>query len=286
MVIGSGGQLGTDMCSEAEKAGFQVVGVDYPAIDIGNKRSVEEHVVGSGVSAVINCAAFTAVDACETEMEKAFLLNAEGVGNIAAAASKAGARMVHISTDYVFSGDKPEPYVETDATDPRSVYGKSKLEGERLVIRNCSDYQILRIAWLYGCHGSNFVKTIRAVAAKKAAAKEALAVVNDQVGTPTSTVQVSRQVLAALQEDVTGIFHATCEGSCSWYDFAKEIVAAAGIPVEMVPCSTEEFPSPTPRPKNSVLENRRFKEAGLAVMEHWKDAFSAFLQDENEKQEK
>jgi dTDP-4-dehydrorhamnose reductase len=285
LVIGSGGQLGTDMCREATKAGCNVVALDYPEIDIGNRESVQKHIIASNASAIVNCAAFTNVDVCESEQEKAFLLNADGPGFIAEAAERIGARMVHISTDYVFSGDKTEPYLETDEVGPRSVYGKSKLAGELRVAQCCADHQIVRIAWLYGLHGGNFVRTIRMVAAKKAAENGVLSVVNDQSGTPTSTVQVCRQILAAMNSDITGVLHATCEGYCTWFEFAQKIIAKADIPVTVVPCTTEEFPRPAPRPKNSRLENSRLKAAGLAVMDNWEEAFNEFLRDETVPQE-
>ncbi|MBN1575281.1 MAG: dTDP-4-dehydrorhamnose reductase [Chitinispirillaceae bacterium] len=281
LIIGSTGQLGTDMCREARSAGYQVTGVDFPQIDIAERRSVARHVVESKAAYIINCAAYTAVDDCETNRERAFALNADGPGSIAAAAASIGARMVHISTDYVFDGRKTGPYLETDFPNPQSVYGQSKYAGEQQVAAACENHQIFRIAWLYGLHGKNFVFTIRAAAEKKAASGGPLTVVNDQFGTPTSTREVCRQVLKALPADLTGIFHATCEGSCTWFDFAKEIIlAAARIPVEVLPCTTDEFPRPAPRPKNSMLENQRLKRAGIAVMTGWKRAFREFLRDE------
>lgn len=285
LVVGSTGQLGTDMCHEARRAGYDVVGVDFPAIDIADKTSVAGVVDAYNPDCIINCAAFTAVDACETERDKAFLLNAEGAGNCAAAADRIGARIVHISTDYVFDGRKDGFYVETDPTDPPSIYGKSKLEGERLVAAHCDNHQIFRIAWLYGVHGKNFVYTIRSVAEKQAAAGKPMNVVDDQIGTPTSCVEVSRQVLRGLELHETGVFHATCQGACSWFDFAKTIIAAAGIDVEILPCSTDAFPRPAPRPRNSRLENRKLREAGADSMAEWRKAFEDFLFDEQQHKE-
>ncbi|MBN1760078.1 MAG: dTDP-4-dehydrorhamnose reductase [Chitinispirillaceae bacterium] len=285
MVIGSTGQLGTDMCDELRLAGFDVHGVDYPDIDIGNERSVASVVDALKPATIINCAAFTAVDDCETQRERAFLLNAEGAGYLAAAAGGCEARIVHISTDYVFDGCKDGFYLETDQTNPQTVYGRSKLEGERLVAAACENHQIFRIAWLYGIHGKNFVYAIRAAADKKAAAGEPLRVVADQFGTPTSTREVCRQVLRAQAISATGVFHATCEGDCSWFDFAGTIVTAAGIPVEVLPCTTEEFPRPAPRPRNSRLENRRLKEERIDCMVDWRSAFDEFLHDEKRNKE-
>jgi dTDP-4-dehydrorhamnose reductase len=280
LVIGSTGQLGTDMCREAQKAGYEVRGIDFPEIDLSDRSSVEHSIAKTKPDLIVNCAAYTAVDDCETNRERAFSLNADGPGHIASAASSIGARVVHFSTDYVFDGEKDGLYVETDTPNPQSVYGMSKLAGEQNVASSCNDHQIFRIAWLYGHYGKNFVFTIRSVAQKKASSGEALTVVNDQLGSPTSTREVCRQVLRALPTQLRGVFHATCEGWCTWFDFAKEIVAAAGIPVEVRPCTTAEFLRPAPRPKNSRLENHRLKSAGIAVMADWKSAFAEFRCDE------
>ena len=285
LIIGSTGQLGTDMCREAHNGGYEVMGLDFPQIDIADWRSVERCVMESRAAYVINCAAYTAVDDCEMNRERAFALNADGPGAIAAAAASIGARMVHISTDYVFDGEKEGHYVETDTPNPQSVYGKSKLVGEHNVAASCENHQIFRIAWLYGLHGNNFVFTIRSAARKKVSSGGGLTVVNDQFGSPTSTREVCRQVLHALPTEYTGVFHATCEGWCTWFDFAKEIVTAAGIPVEVHPCTTAEFPRPAPRPKNSRLQNQRLKSADIAVMDDWESAFREFLRDETDLRE-
>lgn len=282
LVIGSGGQLGTDMCNEAAIAGYTVTGIDFPTIDIADRKSVEGWIASTEASVVVNCAAFTAVDNCETEQERAFLLNADGAGYIAEACEQTGARMVHISTDYVFSGDKIGPYIESDTPNPKSVYGRSKLAGEERVAAACSNHQIFRIAWLYGLHGKNFLFTIRSAAEKMATGSGTIKVVNDQYGTPTTTIEVCRQILAAQESELTGIFHATCEGSCTWFDFASAVIKAAAIPVTVLPCTTEEFPRPAPRPKNSILENSRLKAAGINIMHSWEDALKTFLKSEKQ----
>ncbi len=280
LVIGSKGQLGAEMCIEAKKAGYEVREVDFPEIDITDYHSVKQIVVAVGPDAIINCAAYTAVDECETNIEKAFSVNAEGAGYVASASASIGARIVHISTDYVFDGENDGFYVETDTPNPLSIYGKSKLEGEKKVAEGCENHQIFRIAWLYGLYGKNFVFTIRKAARQKVLSAEPLRVVDDQLGSPTSTKEVCRQVLRALPADLTGVFHSTCEGWCSWYDFAKEIVKAAGIAVDVQPCTTAEYPRPARRPRNSRLENHRLKSAGIAVMTDWKSAFYEFLREE------
>lgn len=277
LIIGCNGMLGQDMVVTAKEAGHKVFCIDHPEIDITKPESVHHHVETVRPEAIVNCAAYTAVDLCETNRDIAFAVNGAGAGNIARAASGIGAKLVHISTDYVFDGKGPRPYVEDDPTGPASVYGQSKLEGEMQVVKNCTQSYILRIAWLYGKNGNNFVKTIRSIGLKNAAEKKPLKVVNDQWGTPTWTVEVCRQVLKIIDTSHYGISHATNEGMCTWCDFAKTIIESANIPCEVVPCSTKEFPRPAPRPAYSVLENRNLKRLGLNVMQDWKEAFEEFL---------
>jgi dTDP-4-dehydrorhamnose reductase len=279
-IIGSNGQLGRDMMLTAAAHRHTVEGMDFPAIDITDQRSVRDAVMRVAPDAIINCAAHTAVDACETEADKAYAINAAGVAHIALAAKQAGAKFVHISTDYVFDGTKKGPYVETDAPNPGSVYGKTKLAGELELKKAYDRHFIVRIAWLFGTRGNNFLKTIRSLAEKHASSGAPLKVVNDQVGTPTYTMHVCKQILSLIGTDHYGLFHGTNEGWCSWYDFAKAIVRAYGLPVEVVPCTTEEFPRPAPRPANSVLENERLKKLGLNIMPQWEKGLEDYLREE------
>jgi dTDP-4-dehydrorhamnose reductase len=283
-IIGCNGQLGRDMMLAAAAHHFAVEGMDFPAIDITDERSVRDAVLRVSPDAIINCAAHTAVDACETETERAFAINAAGVANIARAAKQADAKLVHISTDYVFDGTKKGPYVETDAPNPRSVYGKSKLAGELELIKTYDRHFIVRIAWLFGTRGNNFLKTIRSLAEKRASSGAStgvpLKVVNDQIGTPTYTMHVCKQILSLINTDHFGLFHSTNEGWCSWYDFAKAIVKVYGLPVEVMPCTTSEFPRPAPRPANSVLENERLKKLGLNIMPEWEKGLEEYLEEE------
>jgi dTDP-4-dehydrorhamnose reductase len=280
LIVGCNGMLGTDMMIEAKKAGHEAAGIDFPDIDITQPQSVAAIIERTRPDAIVNCAAYTAVDACETSIKTAFDVNARGTANLAAAASECGALFIHFSTDYVFDGLKTSPYVESDPPSPVTVYGKSKLEGERLALECCKQTVILRIAWLYGLAGANFVKTIRAAARKKAALGEPVRVVNDQWGTPTWTVPVCLQTLALLSANQHGVFHATCEGACTWFDFAVEILRHAGINATVVPCTTAEYPRPAPRPAFSVLENERLKTAGLNRMPEWKEALDGFFKAE------
>jgi dTDP-4-dehydrorhamnose reductase len=277
LIVGQNGMLGQDMARAARAAGHSVRGIDFPEIDITNGDSIRRHVAKVKPQAIINCAAYTAVDACETDRDRAFAVNALGAGLLAGAAETHGAAFVHFSTDYVFDGKKTAPYVESDQVNPLSVYGKSKLEGELLVQKNCTRSFIFRTAWLYGAGGNNFVKTIRELAKKNFASGSPLRVVNDQSGSPTYTVDVCRQTLGMLGSGHFGLYHCTSEGQCSWYDFAVKIVRATGIPVTVEPCSTAEFPRPARRPANSVLENSCLKKLGLNLMPRWEDAFASFL---------
>jgi dTDP-4-dehydrorhamnose reductase len=276
-IIGSNGQLGSDFVIQAKSAGHDVIPVDYPQIDICDKSSLEKFADSVKPDTIINCAAFTAVDDCETAADKAFALNGDACRNLADIAKRFKSLLIHYSTDYVFDGRASTPYIEDGPTNPQSVYGKSKLRGEEAVLKLCDNSMIFRIAWLYGAHGNNFVKTIRRAAESNARVGKPLKVVTDQFGSPTWTVSVCRQTLAMLTRSERGIFHCTSEGSCSWYDFAKEIVSAAGINADVQSCTTQEFPRPAPRPQYSVLENARLKSIGINIMPDWRDAFKEFL---------
>ena len=281
-IIGCNGQLGQDMVRCAAQQNFDVSCADFPAVDIANAKSVDDAVCGAKPDAIINCAAYTAVDSCETEAEKAYAINATGVAHLALAARRTGAKLVHISTDYVFDGTKMGPYVESDTPNPRSIYGKSKLAGEQELMQTYDRYFIVRIAWLFGTRGKNFLKTIRSLAEKGAATGQPVKVVKDQIGTPTYTGHVCEQILSLVNTDHFGLFHGTSEGWCSWFDFAKAIVAAYGIGAEVLPCTTEEFPRPAPRPANSVLENERLKKLGLNIMPPWEKGLEEYIEEENE----
>jgi dTDP-4-dehydrorhamnose reductase len=282
LIVGSNGQLGKDMAAFCEKAEIEFACADIPEIDITDLTITRRIISLTRPDCIINCSAYTAVDAAEKNEASAFAVNAAGVANIATAAVGIGASVVHFGTDYVFDGSAKIPYVETDKVNPKTVYGKSKLAGERLLSEICPEHYIIRIAWLYGRHGENFVKTIRRIAPQKKLAKEPLMVVEDQIGTPTWTVDVCRQTIALISTRAYGLYHSTSEGSCSWYDFARAIVAAAGVDVEIVPCATSQFPRPAPRPAYSVLENKALKNTGLNRMPQWQEGFNGFLSQEKE----
>jgi dTDP-4-dehydrorhamnose reductase len=233
---------------------------------------------------VIHTAAFTDVDSCETNAELAMEINAVGAGHVAEACGKVGARMIYYSSDYVFDGMKRSPYLEMDSPNPRSVYGLSKLAGEKQVAEKAPNHAILRIAWLYGAQGRNFPRTmvrmgleqIKNRAARKAATP--IKVVNDQIGNPTWTQDVVRQTEIVIRHNLEGIYHCTSEGEVSWYGFAREIFNFLNIDADLVPCTTDEYRRPAPRPKYSCLENHRLNEAGLNVMRNYRAALVDFLE--------
>ncbi len=280
VIIGCKGQLGTDMTSYCKKAGLAVYTYDVPEIDITDLKSTELLINKITPELIINCAAYTAVDACETNRDLAFAINAQGVFNIAQAARNVDASVVHISTDYVFDGLKQTPYIETDQTNPTSVYGASKLAGEEHLRALLDKFYILRIAWLFGKNGNNFVKTIRRIAQERQETGEPLSVVNDQFGTPTATGDICKQVLALLKTKQYGLYHCTSEGVCTWFDFAQKIVSLCGLTTSVKACSTDASNRPAPRPPYGVLENHNLKKLGINEMPHWETAISTFIHEE------
>ena len=263
LVTGCNGQLGNEICTivKTEKCeigeipkeiiGSEIIPVDIEDLDITDTNAVLSFVKNKKIDVIINCAAMTNVDGCETDYETAFKVNAAGVRNLALAAESVSAKFVHISTDYVFSGNSKKPYVEWDSVDPQSVYGSSKALGEKYALNFCKKSFVVRSSWLYGYKGKNFVKTIRRIAKDN----ESIKVVNDQRGNPTNANDLAYHILKLCTTNEYGIYHCTGEGECSWYDFAKKIVEYSGIDCVVNPCTSEEYPSPTKRPKYSSLRN-------------------------------
>ena len=270
LVTGSLGQLGREVLKQGKA--HQCLGVDRNELDITNIKQVQECFQTWKPDAVVHCAAYTQVDRAEEEVEEAYAINAAGAQNIAAACLEANARMVHISTDYVFDGKGSEPYTEEKAVNPQSVYGKSKYLGEERVRQILGRHYILRTAWLYG-EGANFVKTMLRLAQNQ----EPLRVVNDQFGTPTSTEDLTKAIYRLLAADAYGTYHATCQGSCSWYDFACEIFKQANVAKHVIPVSSDEFVRPAPRPAYSVMDNRMLRLTVGDPMGPWKSALSSYL---------
>jgi dTDP-4-dehydrorhamnose reductase len=268
MVTGSAGMLGTDAVQMLRDSGHKVVAHTRASLDLTDPAAVAVAVVG--IDVVLHCAAWTAVDDAETQEEAAGKANAVIPGVVAAAASASGARMVQISTDYVFAGDATEPYPEDARTDPRSAYGRTKAAGEEAVRAGLpEDHLIVRTAWLYGAHGGCFPKTI----ARAAAERGALSGVSDQVGQPTWTVDVVDLVQRLVAADApSGTYHATSSGTTSWFGFARAVVASAGMDPELVsPCDTAAFPRPAPRPAYSVLGHDALLRIGVEPIADWAD---------------
>jgi dTDP-4-dehydrorhamnose reductase len=276
-VVGAKGMLGQAFVRMSQQAGHAVVALDLPDIDITSPESLDTVLGAHRPEGIINCAAYTAVDAAETDEERALLLNATAVGYIADAARKLGAFVMHISTDYVFDGVSEKPYIESDMPCPASAYGRTKYAGETVLMQKLSEHYIIRIAWLYGPEGAtNFVKTIRRIAEQRAKEQGVLRVVNDQFGSPTCTDDVCRQALALMATQAYGLYHGTSQGYCSWHDFACRIVQNSGLATVVETCTTQEFPRPAPRPAFAVLENCALKKLGLDLMPHWQEAFDVF----------
>lgn len=255
---------------------FEVIATDLPEADITDEVSLDVIFGQHAPDAVIHCAAMTAVDRCETERDLAFRLNARGTANVAALCNRRGIRLIAISTDYVFDGDSYRPYNEFDrATGGRTVYGQSKFAGEEAVRTLCPNHVIARISWLYGAGGPSFVHAMMSLAD---GSRPVLKVVADQLGNPTSAVAVARALREMLKRpNLCGTFHVTCEGEATWAEFAEEIFRLAGKEQKVQPCTTEEFPRPAPRPKNSRLDKMGLRLAGLPSMPDWKDALAEFM---------
>ncbi|AAM07129.1 TPA: dTDP-4-dehydrorhamnose reductase [Methanosarcina acetivorans] len=260
LILGANGMLGFDLC----KAFPDAIKLTHRELDITNRDQVLESILRINPKLVINAAAYTDVEGCEDQQELAFQVNGYGPGYIAEACNKIGAILVHFSTDYVFDGSKKE-YVESDAPNPINIYGHSKLLGEKKIIESMDDYRIIRISWLFGTHGRNFVETMLKLSGEIAEVK----VVNDQFGKPTYTVDLAHKISELVELD-PGIYHITNDGICSWYEFASSFIRNA------VPCTSEEFPRKAKRPKYSVLVNTK-----IEPMRHWKEALKAYLKERN-----
>ena len=275
LVTGCNGQLGRAINKElADNPEYTFLNTDVAELDITNIKEVLALVEEEKPYAIINCAAHTNVNKCETDVDNAYKINAIGARNLSIAASRVGAKMIHISTDYVLPGDGTRPYTEFDAVGPKSVYGVTKLAGENFVREFAKDYFIIRTAWLYG-DGNNFVKTML----KLAETNDTVKVVGDQFGTPTSAAELARAIAYLLPTDNYGTFNGTCEGQCSWADFAKEIFRLTGTDTRVQVITTEEYVTPAARPAYSVLDNYMFKLTTDFSFAPWQDAFQEYVKD-------
>lgn len=278
LVTGCNGQLGREInriyqgSSEYEIFNTDVACDHATKLDITNIDQVLELAREVKPYAIINCAAHTGVDACETDQDNAYRINAIGPRNLSIAATETGAKIVHISTDYVFAGNAKKPYVEFDRPDPQGMYGATKLAGEQFVQQFAKDFFIIRTAWLYG-DGKNFVKTML----RLSETNDEVRVVGDQFGTPTSTAELAKAIRVLLPTENYGLFHGTCEGSCNWADFTKEIFRLAGKDTKVKDITTAEYPTPAVRPAYSVLENYMFKLTTDFQFAQWQDAAAEYV---------
>ncbi len=283
LVIGSKGMLGTDLVKilTSMPSKHEVIGWDIEDIDIQVEKNTVEKIESISPEIIINAAAFTDVDACEIQKEKAFMVNAEGMKHVAIAALRCGAKVVYISTDYVFDGKKREPYSETDHPNPINVYGQSKLKGEEYVQELIDNSLIIRTQWLYGRHGKNFVRSIL----KQAKERRTLSIVNDQIGSPTYTLDLARALSLLIEYPVKGIFHVTNQEFCSWYTFGRAIIELSGIKdVEIIPISSKDLGRLAPRPSYSVLSNQKLKRETAITLRTWQEALKDYIESIMEKE--
>ena len=266
--------LGYDTALAFKRAGHEVLACGRQELDITSAEQCNNIVSEYRPDVIINCAAFTKVDECETKQDFAFAVNQTGAGNLAKAAEKIGTYLVHISTDYVFDGSSKSPYKESDPVNPINIYGLSKLKGEEAVSESCSNFSILRTSWLFGLNGPNFIKTILNLAKEK----NELQVVNDQQGCPTFTQDLAEAVLVAAEKRIQGIFHCTNSESCTWFDLARKAVSLIGKDPEMVkPVPTSAFPRPAKRPAYSVLDNSLFYKTTGVKLRPWQEATESYV---------
>lgn len=277
LVTGVKGQLGHDVMNELAKRGYEGVGVDVEEMDITDAAAVDRVIKESHVDSVVHCAAWTAVDAAEDNVEICRKVNALGTENIAKVCKELDIPMIYFSTDYVFDGQGTRPWEPDDpVVEPLNVYGLTKYEGEQAVEKYLDKYYIVRIAWVFGVNGKNFIKTMLNLGKTH----DTLTVVNDQVGTPTYTYDLSRLVVDMLEKEEYGKYHVTNEGGyISWYDFAKEIFRQAGMDVNVVPVSSDAYPAKAKRPANSRLEKKKLDEHGFDRLPTWQDALARYLKE-------
>ncbi len=290
LIVGAHGQLGAELCKCLEHGSTElgtlpqvlrdadVTAVDIDKLDIADSGAVNAFITEGKFDVILNCAAYTNVNGCESNQDDAFRGNALGPKNLAVAAEKIGAKLIHVSTDYVFAGDGTVPYREYDVCAPQSVYGKTKYLGEQYVRELCSRYFIVRTAWLYGYYGNNFVHTMK----KLGETKTEITVVNDQRGNPTNAADLAHHLLKLAVTEEYGIYHCTGGGECTWFDFASRIMELYGLPCRVNPCTTDEYPTPAKRPAFSSLDNMMLRNTVGDEMRDWQDALECFIKKESE----
>ena len=279
LVTGAKGQLGTDVMAELKSNNIEAVGINREELDIVDAKACEEFFDKANaekrIDAVIHCAAYTAVDKAEDEQELSYNINALGTKNIATACKKFDMKLMYISTDYVFNGQGERPWEPDDEREPLNVYGKTKYEGELFVEEITKKYFIVRIAWVFGIAGNNFIKTML----KLAKERDSLTVVDDQIGSPTYTADLSKLLVSMIQTDKYGRYHATNEGYCSWYEFAKEIFKVAGVTINVAPVDSSAYPAKAKRPANSRMEKKKLDEMGFKRLPSWQDATRRYIEE-------
>jgi dTDP-4-dehydrorhamnose reductase len=277
LITGSNGQLGNEMQQAAVRfPNFNYIYTDVAELDICDKGALDAFVKANNVNVIVNCAAYTAVDKAEDDVELCYKINRDAVRNIAEVGSENKVKVVHVSTDYVFDGTNYLPYTEDMPVCPATVYGKSKLEGEQALLENCKESVILRTAWLYSSFGNNFVKTMM----KLGTERDSLGVIFDQVGTPTYAADLADAIMQLISSEtfVPGIYHFSDEGVCSWYDFTKTIHRMANITCDVKPIETKDYPARTPRPHFSVLNKGKIKSTYGISIPHWEVSLEKCIQ--------
>lgn len=274
-VTGVKGQLGYDVMNELEKQGLEGIGVDIDEMDITDADQVNKVIKEAAPDAVIHCAAYTAVDAAEDNEEICRKVNAQGTENIAKVCEELDIKMMYISTDYVFNGQGERPWEPDDEREPLNVYGQTKYEGELAIEEHVKKFFTVRIAWVFGVNGKNFIKTMLNLGKTH----DHLTVVNDQTGSPTYTYDLARLLVDMIQTDKYGRYHATNEGLCTWYEFACEIFKQAGMNVSVAPVSSDEYPAKAKRPSNSRMDKSKLTANGFTPLPAWQDALSRYLKE-------
>lgn len=275
LVTGVKGQLGYDVVKELRKRGHIAIGTDIEEMDITDAKSVDKVIKESAPDAVIHCAAYTAVDAAEDNIDLCRKINVDGTKNIASACKKLDIKMIYISTDYVFDGEGERPWEPDDERLPLNVYGQTKYEGELVVQNTLDKYFIVRIAWVFGVNGKNFVKTMLNLGKTR----DSLTVVNDQFGSPTYTFDLARLLVDMVETDKYGVYHATNEGICTWYEFACEIFKQAKMEVKVSPVPASEYQAKAKRPSNSRMSKEKLTANGFERLPAWQDALSRYLKE-------
>lgn len=273
LVTGVKGQLGYDVVKDLEKRGHQPIGVDREEMDLMDNGAIRNVIMNLKPEAIIHCAAYTAVDKAEEEVEVCYQVNAESTKVIAECAKELDIKMIYISTDYVFDGTKEGEYVETDIPNPINVYGASKLKGEQYVQQLLEKFYIVRISWVFGINGNNFIKTMRRLGTER----EELNIIHDQVGSPTYTADLAPLLVDMMETNKYGIYHATNEGFCSWYEFVKEIFKQSGIEVKTTPITADQYPTVAKRPMNSRMSKVKLKANRFKLLSTWQEALNYYL---------